>query len=110
MPKSPVPISGTASSVLLGERLRIASIVESPEGLARPAAALQLALRSTMDVQSSIEMLRTIPVTNPYIAAMALEGAVNVNSVGGSSVGGDDAKTKRLAELRTNIGGLKTQA
>jgi hypothetical protein len=107
MSKSPVPVTASASSALINERLRISSILESPEGLARPAAARQLALRSTMDVQSSIEMLQTIPVMNPYIAAMALEGAVNINSVGGSTVGRDDPKTKRLAEINVNLGGKK---
>jgi hypothetical protein len=100
-------ISASASEVLINERLRVSSILESPEGIARPRAAMQLALRSTMDPQSAIDMLRTIPVDNPYIAAMEREGAVNVNAMGANPSINGDLKAKRLAELRVNINPTK---
>jgi hypothetical protein len=101
------PISASASAILMDERMRVSSILESPEGLARPKAALQLALRSTMDAQSAIDMLKTIPVDNPYIAAMDLEGAVNVNAMGANPFVTGDKKAKRLAELSANLAPMK---
>jgi hypothetical protein len=109
MPK-PVPVTANASSVLINERLRISSILESPEGIARPKAAMQLALRSTMDSQSAIDLLKSFPVANPYIAAMDLEGAINVNSLGANPAASDDKKARRIAEINANIAPAKKKA
>ena len=89
--------------MLINERLRVSSILESPEGLSRPKAARQIALRSTMDTESAIDMLRTIPIDNPYIAAMDREGPVNVNAMGANPSITGDRKSKRIAEIRANI-------
>ncbi len=97
------PISASASEILINERLRVSSILESPEGLARPKAALQLALRTTMDSEAAIDMLKTIPVSNPYIAAMDLEGAVNVNAMGANPSVAGDKKSARIAEIKRNV-------
>lgn len=101
------PITASASAILMNERMRVSSILESSEGLARPKAALQLALRSTMDAQSAIDMLKTIPVDNPYIAAMDREGAVNVNALGANPSITGDQKAKRLAEIKANLSPMK---
>lgn len=100
-------ISASASQVLINERLRVSSILESSEGLARPKAAMQLALRSAMDARSAIDMLKVLPVDNPYIAAMDREGPVNVNALGANPSVTGDAKAKRRAELAANLRPMK---
>jgi hypothetical protein len=105
------PIPASASSVLMNERLRVSTILESPEGLARPASAMQLALRSSLSAIEAVDLLRTMPVSNPYTAAMGLEGPVNLSSIGGATVGiSGDRKAKRIAEIQANLGGLKKKA
>ena len=91
------------NAALALDRQRVADIMESPEGLLRPKAALQLALRSTMDSVSTIEFLRTLPADNPYLAAMNAEGPIDI---GGANVGASmstDKKAARLAELKGSM-------
>ena len=99
-----IPVSASANETLLGERLRIASIIESPEGILRPEVARKLALHSTMDSASAVELLRSVPVANPYLAAMNLEGPVGVDSLSGASPNNAaDKKQKRIEEIRRNV-------
>ena len=97
-------IAGTANDAILADRLRVSAILESKEGLARPRIAQQLALRSNMDADSALELLRSTPVDNPYVAAMDALGPVNIESF--ASVAPptpEDKRAKRLTELRRNI-------
>ncbi len=90
------------SEILLSERLRITAILESPEGIANPKAARELALRSGMEPDSAITILKAIPPESPYLAAMSGEGigivpGANMSSAAPGSVEG--RKESRLAEL-----------
>lgn len=93
-------IPGALSAALAVERLRISSIMESPEGLRNPDAARQLALHSTMEVASAISFLKTVPASNPYLTAMEAHGPIDI---GGPSLGAPistDARAARLEELK----------
>ncbi|MEH2476197.1 hypothetical protein V1281_002633 [Nitrobacteraceae bacterium AZCC 2161] len=104
-------ISAAASEILLSERLRVSSILESPEGIARPKAALELALRTSLESQSAIDLLKSFPIDNPYLRALDLEGPVNLSSLGAAPGGiSDDKKAKRLAELATNLAPMKKKS
>ena len=97
-------IAGTANEALALDRLRVSAILESPEGIARPRLAQQLALRSNMDATSAIDVLRSTPVDNPYVAAMDALGPVNVESFSnGPATSTDEKKKKRIAEIKRNI-------
>ena len=97
-------VAGSANEVLLNERLRINSIVSSPEGIARPELARKLALESNIDAQSAVELMKTVPVSNPYVAAMDALGPVNIESFATvSPTTPEDKRAKRLTELRRNI-------
>ena len=98
------PVSASANETLLGERLRIASIIESPEGILRPEVARKLALHSTMDSASAVELLRSVPVANPYLAAMQVEGPIGIDSLSASTPNTPEGKKqKRIEEIRRNI-------
>jgi hypothetical protein len=91
----------TDASIRLDERLRIAAILESPEGLARPTQALHLAMKTNMDPVSANELLATMPEANPFEEAMSrnaigIAGGSKENANGNRS---ESAKEKRLAEI-----------
>lgn len=92
-------LPGNVNAAVAMERMRISAIMESPEGLLRPKAALQLALRSDMASASAVEFLRTTPADNPYLIAMATEGPVNIGGSMGATAGPTDPKAARLAEI-----------
>jgi hypothetical protein len=103
MAKMPTINPGNINAALAVERQRISAIMESPEGLLRPEAARQLALRSTMDAQSAVDFLKTIPAANPYVLAMQQQGPIDL---GGSNVGAPvstDAKAKRMEEIEGSM-------
>jgi hypothetical protein len=99
----------TVNQVLAAERIRIGAIIESPEGLRNPKMAIQLALRTSLDVESSRGLLAQAPADNPFIAAMSRE-TMDLNALSGdgeiSSLGADP-KAARAAELKRNLKGLK---
>ena len=104
MAKSPAPVSASTNETLLGERLRIAAIIESAEGVLRPEVARKLALHSSMDSVSAVELMRSVPVANPYLAAMQIEGPVGINSFSAAEPNTPESKKeKRLVELRRNL-------
>ena len=99
-----IPVSAIANETLLGERMRIAAIIESAEGILRPETARKLALHSSLDVTSAVELLRTIPAANPYLLAMQKEGPVGVDSLSGATPNSAaDKKQKRIEEIRRNV-------
>lgn len=88
----------TESEILAEDRTRILAILESPEGLARPASARKIALVHGMGVEAAREFLRDLPQESAFAAAMDREGPVNI----GASMGGPvsrDPKEARKAEL-----------
>ncbi len=86
----------SVSEIILGERLRIAAIIDSPEGMQRPSLAREISLRSPMDADAAIALLAKSPVEeNPFVAAMNKEG-MGLHSLGASM----SAKEKRLAEIQ----------
>jgi hypothetical protein len=97
----------TVNSILLEERLRIASIIESPEGLRNAKLARELALRTPLDPAAARALLAQAPADNPFIEAMSRE-TMNLGTLNpaGDALGGDP-KAKRLAELE---GALKPKA
>ena len=98
------PVSASMNETLLNERMRLSSILESPEGVLRPEVARKLALHSSMDATSAIELMKNIPVASPYLAAMNLEGPIGIDSLSGASPNSAaDKKQKRIAEIRRNI-------
>ena len=98
------PVSASTNETLLGERLRIAAIIESAEGVLRPEVARKLALHSSMDATSAVELMRSVPVANPYLAAMNIEGPVNIDSLSGATPNSpDEKKRKRIEEIRRNV-------
>jgi hypothetical protein len=105
-------VSGNENASIIAERTRVAAIVESPEGLARPSAARQLALRSSMDAEAAVEFLRTIPADNPYIAAMEKEGAVGISAAAPGASGSflSDPKASRLAEIKGSMAAFNETA
>lgn len=92
---------------LLEDRLRIATILESPEGLRNPAVARELALRSPSTASAAIALLRNCPAENPYLAAMNREGAVGIAA--DPSGPGGDAKAARIAEIKRNTAGVRAE-
>jgi hypothetical protein len=93
----------------LVERKRIQDIVQSKAGLARPAAAQELAFGSGMSVQAAISLLEKLPAekaASSIETAMAEVGGLGIRSshMGGAGYASTgDAKADRLAELRRNL-------
>ena len=98
------PVSASTNETLLGERLRISAIIESPEGVLRPEVARKLALHSSLDATSAVELLRSVPIQNPYLAAMQVEGPIGIDSLSGATPNSaDNKKQKRIEEIRRNV-------
>lgn len=97
-------IEGKANEAIMADRLRVSAILESPEGMARPRIAQQLALRSNMDATSALELLRSTPVDNPYVAAMDALGPVNIESFATAAPSSVEGKrAKRREEIQRNV-------
>jgi hypothetical protein len=90
----------TASEILLAERMRIAAILESPEGLRRPTTARKLALNGGMSDEQAIDLLRSMPTESPFLDAMHGE-AIGISSATAGAIGaGSDPKQARIAEIK----------
>ncbi|WP_424362980.1 hypothetical protein [Methylocystis parvus] len=87
------------AETLAEDRTRILAILESPEGLARPASARKCALVMGLSVEMSLDFLRGLPVESAFAAAMQTEGPIGIGAAMGGPVAGD-AKTRRLAEIK----------
>ena len=93
------------NAAIAGERARISAILNSPEGLARPRAALHLALNADMPKQSVIELLAQMPsiaADNPYIRALENE-AVNIGGPNVGTAAKPGSKEARLAEINGSM-------
>jgi hypothetical protein len=96
------PIAGDINAAVLSERLRVSSILESPEGKRNPEMAATLALRTSLDVDTARDLLAKAPAANPYLAAMDREGVVGLNSAT-ADFGTPDPKAAREQEIKENM-------
>ena len=65
----------TEAEIIASERLRVAAIMESPEGQGRPKSALKLALYSDLSAEMAKDLLTGMPVESAFLAAMRAQGA-----------------------------------
>jgi hypothetical protein len=99
-------VSGDTNAAVLSERLRVSAILESAEGRRNPAMAQELALRSSLDVETARSILGKAPAANPFTEAMALLGPINLGDGGIGAAPAtftNDSKAARLAEIKANV-------
>jgi hypothetical protein len=61
-PRKLAGVSGDTNAAVLNERMRIAAIVESAEGKRNPELATELALRSSLDVDTARALLSKVSI------------------------------------------------
>ena len=89
------------NAALAAERGRMVAIINSPEGLASPKAAMHLATKSNMAAPDVISLLREMkPVggDNPYVAALERE-SVNLGGINVGSAAAPGSREARLEEI-----------
>ncbi len=98
-------VSGDTNAAVLSERLRVSSILESAEGKRNPAMAQELALRSSLDVETARSILGKAPASNPYLDAMDRFGPINLGDGIGANVETftNDPKAARIKEIEANM-------
>lgn len=103
--KPKAAVSGDLNAAVLSERLRVSAILESAEGKRNPALAQELALRSSLDVDTARGILGKAPAANPYIEAMNREGSINLGDGTGAAVATftNDPKAARLKEIEQSV-------
>lgn len=104
-------VSGDTNAAVLSERLRVSAILESAEGKRNPAMAQELALRSSLDVETARSILGKAPASNPYLDAMAQQGQINLGDGIGANVETftNDPKAARLKEIEANVKTFNTE-
>jgi hypothetical protein len=95
-------VSGDTNAAVLSERMRVAAILESPEGKRNPGMAAELALRTSLDVETAKSILGQAPAANPYLAAMDREGPIGL-SAATADFAPADAKAERLKEIAEGV-------
>lgn len=100
-PKKLPAVTGEANAAIASERLRIAAILDSPEGRRNPAMAQKLALGSALDAETARSILAEAPAANPYLAAMDREGPTGLGAASVDIV--NDPKTARLKEIEGSM-------
>lgn len=106
-PKKVATVTGDENAAIAAERLRVASILESPEGRRNPAMAQKLALYSVLDAETARGILAEAPAANPYLQAMDREGPLGL---GAASVDlSDDPKAARLKELSAGVAAFNAE-
>lgn len=98
-------VSGDTNKAVLSERMRVSTILESAEGKRNPAMAQELALRSSLDVDTARAILGKAPAANPYIEAMNQQGPINLGDGIGATVETftNDPKAARLKEIEGSM-------
>jgi hypothetical protein len=109
MPKTTKPAAGAGehNAAVLSERLRVSAILESAEGRRNPSMAQELALRSSLDVDTARAILGKAPAANPFTEAMALLGPINLGDGGIGAAPAtftNDPKAARLKEIEVSVG------
>lgn len=98
--EKPAAVSGETNAAVLSERLRVAAILESPEGKRNVELATELALRTTLEPEAAKAILARAPSANPYLAAMALEGPIGLSAVTANL--STDPRAARLEEIKAS--------
>lgn len=98
-------VSGDTNAAVLSERLRVSAILESAEGKRNPAMAQELALRSSLDVETARSILSKAPAANPFTEAMSRQGPINIGEGIGTSVEtfNSDPRAARLKEIEVSV-------
>jgi hypothetical protein len=92
----------TKAEIMAEDRHRISTILESPEGLRNPAMARRLAIERGMDARDAIELLKSAPAANPYLAAMDAQGAIGIGAPATAS-GLSDPRDLKRAEIAASM-------
>jgi len=94
-------------TAILADRVRVSAILEHPDAVGREALAKELALRSSLDAEQALALLRASPKAETSAAASFLRAlgaeAIDLSSTGAAKVL-DDPKAARLAEIKRNVG------
>jgi hypothetical protein len=106
MTNTPAAVSGDTNAAVLTERMRVAAIIESPEGKRNPGMATELALRTALDVESAKAILAQAPASNPYLAAMDREGPIGLSAATADFT--NDPKAARMKELTESVASYNT--
>lgn len=99
--KTPAAVSGDTNAAVLSERMRVAAILESPEGKRNPGMANKLALYSALDVETARGILAEAPAANPYLQAMDREGPIGISAATADFT--RDPKAARLKEISESV-------
>lgn len=95
-------VAASENAAIAAERLRVAAILESPEGKRNPSMAQKLALYSVLDAETAISILRDAPSANPYLEAMSIQGPIGLGGAAGVEVS-TDPKAARMRELTQSV-------
>ena len=94
-------IEAAVAEALTDQAVRIGSILRSPEVEGRHDLALTLALSTTLSAVAAFDILKAAPrataSADRFLAAMAREGDLGIDSSGAQPTG--DSKATRKAEL-----------
>ena len=91
-----------ANTALAEDRRRISSILESPEGQKNPSMARRLAIERGMEARDAIDLLKSAPAENPYLAAMGQQGSIGIGAPA-TAAGLSDPKDVKRAEVRDSM-------
>jgi hypothetical protein len=106
-PKKVVTVTGDENAAIAAERLRVASILESPEGKRNPAMAQKLALYSVLDAETARSILAEAPAANPYLQALEREGPLGLGSAAVDL--SNDPKAARMKELSVGVAAFNAE-
>jgi hypothetical protein len=94
-------VSGDMNAAVLSERLRVSAILESAEGRRNPAMAQQLALYTSLDVDTARGLLATAPASNPYLDAANRQCPIDIGAT--VETFNSDPRAARLKEIEVNV-------
>jgi len=100
-------VSGETNAAVLNERMRVSAILESAEGKKNPELATELALRTSLDVDSARAILAKAPSANPYLAAMNREGPIGLSAATADFT--NDPKAARMKELTESMASFNVE-
>lgn len=94
-----------AAAAVVKDRLRVLSILESNEAKRDPAMAMRLALRTSIPADEALIVLSRSAVNNPYTAAMAREGEINIEASAANFAPADPdvARAVEIAEAAHSV-------